>query len=72
MAVESNQVKVEFANEGDARGAILGLRGIFWALNLIVIHNAADGLSSAEDRENGVADLITAGRKLADEISGRF
>lgn len=65
-------VNVEYATEGDVRMAVQGLKGIFWALNMLVIHRVADGVASEDDRENGIANLIVAGEKLADEISGRF
>jgi hypothetical protein len=56
----------------DVREAVIGLQGIFWALNMLVIHGAADEVASEDDRKNGIARLITAGEQLADEISSRF
>ena len=52
--------------------AIHGLRGIFWALNVLVINNGADCVVSEQERKNGVAGLITAGRELSRAISDDF
>jgi hypothetical protein len=60
------------ATEDDARTAILGLEGIFWALDMLVIHEVADEISAEDDRRDGIAGLIVAGEQLAREISERF
>jgi hypothetical protein len=52
--------------------AIIGLQGIFWALNMLVVNHAADRIARESDRNDGIAALITAGETLADEISNRF
>jgi hypothetical protein len=63
---------VTFADEGDARQAVLGLQGLFWALNMLVVHHVADGVAHKGDIEDGVEKLIVAAMTLADEVAGRF
>ena len=64
--------RTNYATESDARTAILGLEGIFWALDMLVIHEVADEIAAKDDRRDGVAGLIVAGELLAREISERF
>ena len=51
---------------------IHALRGIFWALNMLVVHHAADDIAHEEDLHNGISALILAGEQLADETAERF
>lgn len=60
----------KLATESEVQLALLGLRGIFWALDLLVVQHAADAL--VDDHEDGIENLIVAGKVLADEISRRF
>jgi hypothetical protein len=60
------------ATAGEMEATIIGLQGIFWALNMLVVHNVADGIAHETDRRDGIAALIVAGERLADEISNRF
>jgi hypothetical protein len=48
------------------------LEGIFWALNMLVIHKVADDVAHEEDRRDGIEQLIMAGEQLAGEVSKRF
>ena len=41
MADTKNQLPVDRADEGDLEATIIGLEGVLWALNMLVIHHAA-------------------------------
>jgi hypothetical protein len=60
------------ATEGDMQQTILGLRGIFAALNMLIRSRVADGAMSQEYIDSAVDELLVAGEQLADEIAGRF
>ena len=51
--------------------AIHGLRGIFWALNVLT-DRSVDILRSDQARANGIAYLIVAGETLTNEIADQF
>jgi hypothetical protein len=51
---------------------IHALRGIFLALNMLVVHHAADEIAHENDLNNGISALILAGEQLADEMAERF
>ncbi|GEP61929.1 hypothetical protein [Reyranella soli] len=40
--------------------ALLGLQGIFWALNMLVVHHAADDIAHEQARSDGIEKLIVA------------
>lgn len=69
---ERPQAHVDRPSPGDLETAIHALHGIFWALNLFVTHNVADGVTEERDRLNAIDQLIMAGRLITDEISDRF
>jgi hypothetical protein len=66
------QARVDRATAGDMQMVIHGLHGIFWALDMLVLQEAADEIASEADRRNGIANLIVAGQQLAEQIKGRF
>jgi len=65
------KVKVDRATENDLGHAVLALGGIFWALDMLVVEKAADGIASEESRSEGIANLIAAGNLLARELYER-
>lgn len=65
-------VSVRRPTKGDMQMAIHGIRGIFWALNLLVLDRVADDVAKEEDIANGIANLIVAGEELAKQLSDRF
>jgi len=63
---------VGYASEGDLRMTVDALHGIFWALNMLVVHHAADDIAHERDRVNGIDGLILAGQRLTEEVMERF
>jgi hypothetical protein len=63
---------VKRPGRGDLEMTIHALHGIFWALNLLVVHRAADDIAHENDLHNGISALILAGEQLADEMAERF
>jgi hypothetical protein len=64
--------RVKRPERGDLEATIHALGGIFWALNMLVVHHAADDIAHDEDRLNGIDALILAGNQLASETAERF
>jgi hypothetical protein len=71
-AASRTTASVRRLGQGDLELTILGLRGIFWALNMLVVHNAADDIAHKGDLDNGISNLIIAGELLATETAERF
>jgi hypothetical protein len=71
-ATPRNTVSVKRPGQGDLEMTIHALRGIFWALNMLVVHNAADDIAHKADLDSGISDLILAGDRLTAEIAERF
>lgn len=42
MSNERPKAHVDRPDESDLRRAVLALHGIFWALDMLVVHNVAD------------------------------
>lgn len=73
VAVRADEdVNVPRLTEGDIQSSILGLSGIFWALDMLIINGVADEVARKDAIANGVANLIIAGKLLTKEISARF
>ena len=72
IAAPHNTVNVERPERGDLQATIHALHGIFWALNMLVVHHAADDIAHENDLHNGISALILAGEQLADEMTERF
>lgn len=66
------QALVERANQSNLECRMHALHGIFWALTMLVTHNAADGIAHDEDRLNGIDQLIMAGEQLTGDILDRI
>ena len=64
--------RVKRPEQGDLEATIHALGGTFWALNMLVVHHAADDIAHEEDRLNGIDALILAGKQLADDVAERF
>ena len=56
----------------DMELAIHGLDGIFWALNMLVIHQVAEKVAHGPALRDGIDHLILAGQLNTDQISERF
>jgi hypothetical protein len=69
---ECETAHVKRPDHGDLELTIHALHGIFWALEMLVNHRAADKVTHESNRRNGIANLIIAGNLLADEIVERF
>ena len=69
---EHPKARVDRPDVGDLQQAVHALHGIFWALNMLVIHRAADDIAHEQDRLNGIDQLIMAGELITDELSERF
>ncbi|HQS14411.1 hypothetical protein [Reyranella sp.] len=65
------KVRVDRATGDDLGHAIIALKGIFWALDMLVVEKAADDITTEEDRAEGIASLIAAGELLAKELTER-
>lgn len=65
------KVQVDRATENELGHAVLGLKGIFWALDQLVVEKAADDITTESDRSEGIANLIAAGKLLAEEVWNR-
>jgi hypothetical protein len=72
IAAPHNTVNVERPERGDLQMTIHALHGIFWALNMLVVHHAADDIAHEDDLHNGIDALILAGEHLAEEMAERF
>jgi hypothetical protein len=46
--------RVKRPERGNLEATIHALGGIFWALNMLVVHHAADDIAHEEDRLNGI------------------
>ena len=57
---------------GNLQMTMHALHGIFWALNTIVGHHAADGIAPKVQFAEGVEGLILAGQLLTEELIERF
>ena len=68
----SSRATVERPSKGDLEMTVHALHGIFWALNMIVGHKAADGIAPERQLAEGVDGLILAGRMLTEEVIERF
>jgi Pyruvate/2-oxoacid:ferredoxin oxidoreductase gamma subunit len=68
---ERSKITVDRAAEDDLSLAVHAMQGIFWALDMLVVNHAADGIAFEEKRKNGIAGLIIAGELLAEEIGNR-
>jgi hypothetical protein len=68
----STEARALLCDPGDMETTIHGLRGIFWALNMLVVHHVADDVAHKTDLRTGIDALIVAGQTLANEISNRF
>ena len=71
-AASRTKASVKRPGPEDLQMTIHALRGIFWALNMLVVHHAADDIAHEEDLHNGISALILAGEQLADETAERF
>ena len=71
MTEDRPLVKVDRATENDLAHTVICLEGIFWALDMLVCHKAADDVAHEEDRRNGIGALIAAGQLLSREIINR-
>jgi hypothetical protein len=69
---QSDQVEDRDANiKYDMEMTLHGLKGIFWALNVLTDGGVETGRSD-EEREGCIVGLIVAGKMLTDEFSRRF
>jgi hypothetical protein len=71
-AASRTTASVKRPGQGDLEMTIHALRGIFWALNMLVVRHAADDIAHEEDLHNGISALILAGEQLANETAERF
>jgi hypothetical protein len=71
-AASRTKASVKRPGPEDLQMTIHALRGIFWALNMLVVHHAADDIAHENDLNNGISALILAGEQLADETAERF
>jgi hypothetical protein len=62
----------ERPSEGDLQLTIHSLKGIFWALDMLLVEKLADKIAHEPDIRDGIAGLIVAGERLTEEISSRF
>jgi len=66
------KARVDRPDEGDLETTIHALHGIFWALNMLVIHQVADKVAHGPDLRDGIDHLILAGQLITDQVSERF
>jgi hypothetical protein len=71
-AASRTTARVKRPEQGDLEMTIHALGGIFWALNMLVVHHAADAIAHERDLRNGIDALILAGKQLADDMAERF
>ena len=71
-AASHTTASVKRPERGDLEMTIHALHGIFWALNMLVVHRAADNIAHQNDLRNGIDALILAGNQLASETAERF
>ena len=71
-AASRTKASVKRPGPEDLQMTIHALRGIFWALNMLVVHHAADEIAHENDLNNGISALILTGEQLADEMAERF
>jgi hypothetical protein len=71
-AAPRSTVNVERPERADLQATIHALHGILWALDMLVVNQAADGIANETDRAEGIAGLIWAGEQLAEEMAERF
>ena len=71
-AASRTKASVKRPGPEDLEMTIHALRGIFWALNMLVVHHAADDIAHENNLNNGIGALILAGEQLADEMAERF
>lgn len=57
---------------GELQSVIIALGGVFWALEMLSTHQVAKGTATEDERIEGVACLISAGRRLVVGVSDRF
>ena len=67
-----SRASVKRPDLGDLQMTVHALHGIFWAMNMIVGHKAADGIAPERQLAEGVDGLILAGRLLTEEVIERF
>ena len=67
LDTERTKAHVKRPELGDLEMTIHALRGILWALNMLVVHPVADGTAHEKDLNNGIDCLIFAGEQLAAE-----
>lgn len=73
MSTQSTQLAaVKRPDSGDIQMAIHGLHSIFWALNMLVVHHAADDIAHEQDLKEGVDALIVAGKELTENMLERL
>jgi hypothetical protein len=72
MKPAPDPVSVNRPDIGDLQSTIHALHGILWALDMLVVNQAADGIANDTDRAEGIAGLILAGEQLAEEMAERF
>ena len=72
LDTERTKAHVKRPKLGDLEMTSHALRGIFWALNMLVVHRVADGIAYEKDLNNGIDCLILAGEQLAAETAERF
>ena len=65
-------VHVDRPDADDLGCAVLALHGIFWALNMLVIHRVADDVAHEPDARDGIDQLIMAGQLITEPISERL
>ena len=71
-STDLSRASVAHPDVGDLQMTVHALHGIFWALNMIVGHKAADGIAPERQLAEGVDGLILAGRLLTEEVIERF
>ena len=68
----SSRASVKHPSQGDLQMTVHALQGIFWALNMLVVHHAADDIAHEQDRINGIDGLILAGQWMTEKVIERF
>ena len=72
LTTDTDSSRTNSPDQGELQMTMHGLHGIFWALNMLVVHHAADDIAHERDRVDGIEGLIVAGKRLTEEVVGRF
>ena len=66
------KAEVDRSSKGYLRQSVHALHGIFWALDMLVVHRVADEVAHDEDLRNGIDQLILAGEMMTKDLGDRF